>query len=87
MALHFVGFEDDRVHAARRVFGDPDFYHRIWDVRAHQEIAPGDRVVFANKGYDFLPEHFVYDVPPKPSWDDSRQDIIARGGEKGVDYI
>jgi hypothetical protein len=32
-ALHFVGFKDDRVHNARRVFGQPDFWHRIFDRR------------------------------------------------------
>lgn len=48
MALHFVGFKDDRVRGAVRVFGRPDFWHRIWDARAHQEIADGDIAVFAD---------------------------------------
>ena len=79
MALHFVGFKDDRIHAAREIFGEPDFYHRRWDVRALGDIAPGDRVVFANNVCEDLPSHFC--------WDDSREDIIARGGEKGIDYV
>jgi hypothetical protein len=34
MALHFVGFSDDRYWNALKVFGLPDFYHRNWDMRA-----------------------------------------------------
>jgi hypothetical protein len=44
---HFVGFRDDRYNRAIRVFGRPDFVHRFWDRRARDEIAPGDRVIFA----------------------------------------
>jgi hypothetical protein len=32
-AFHFVGFEDDRVWNALRVFGKPDFWHRLYDQR------------------------------------------------------
>lgn len=46
-ATHFVGFKDDRYHAAVRAFGRPDFVHRFWDYRAVSEIAPDDRVIFA----------------------------------------
>ncbi len=46
-AVHFVGFKDDRVHNAVRVFGRPDFWHRRWDRRAVDEVAEGDTVVFA----------------------------------------
>ena len=46
-ALHFVGFKDDRVNAALRVFGQPDFWHRRWDHRAVSEVAPGDVVIYA----------------------------------------
>jgi len=45
--VHFVGFRDDRFHAAVKVFGRPAFVHRFWDVRAQADIAPGDTVVFA----------------------------------------
>jgi hypothetical protein len=45
--LHFVGFKDDRYHAAVRVWGKPDFYHRFYDRRAVADIALGDKVVFA----------------------------------------
>jgi hypothetical protein len=45
--VHFVGFRDDRFHAAVKVFGRPAFFHRVWDVRAQSDIAPEDTVVFA----------------------------------------
>lgn len=48
MALHFVGFNDDRYWSAVKVFGLPDFIHRGWDMRAQREIAPGDTVLFAS---------------------------------------
>ncbi len=50
-ALHFVGFKDDRVWNARRVWGNPDFWHRHWDKRAVAEVFEGDTVIFA-KGDD-----------------------------------
>ena len=45
--MHFVGFKDDRVFNALKVFGRPDFWHRRWDRRAVDEVAEGDVVVFA----------------------------------------
>ena len=63
-AVHFVGFRGEEFHSARRVFGQPDFVHRIWDIRATQDIAPGDIVVFAR----------YHDQTPSPrSFDDSNQ--------------
>lgn len=75
MALHFVGFKDDRYWNAVRVWGLPDFYHRNWDYRARQEIVEGgDVAVFAIGSID---------DPPRPiGWDDSQQDILARGGKE-----
>jgi len=75
-SLHFVGFSDDRIWNARRVFGEPDFYHRNFDMRARQEIVPGDIAVFATGSID--------DPPHLISWDDSQQDIIARGGKEYI---
>ena len=43
----------------------PDFFHRVWDVRAQQEVAPGDVAVFA-RGTDS-------DTPTKWTFDDSRE--------------
>lgn len=53
-ATHFVGFKNDRFNSAVRTFGKPDFIHRFWDVRAVLEVAPGDRVIFAD-GNEFQP--------------------------------
>lgn len=84
MALHFVGFGDgDRYYRAVAVFGLPDFYHRIFDMRARQEIVEGDVAVFAD-GDETMP------LAAKRSgelisWDDSQQDIVARG-TKGVHW-
>ena len=63
MALHFVGFKDDRVRGAIRVFGLPDFWHRRWDYRAMAEMAEGDVAVFAD-GDEYSP-------PNKHAFDDS----------------
>lgn len=73
-ALHFVGFKDDRYWNAVKVFGLPDFYHRNYDMRARQEIVEGDVAVFAVGSID--------DPPKSISWDDSQQDILARGGKE-----
>lgn len=47
MAVHFVGFRDERYYRAVRVFGQPDFIHMSWDRRAQRDIAENDTVVFA----------------------------------------
>lgn len=60
MALHFVGFRDDRYLTAVRAFGLPDFIHRGWDRRAQREIAPGDVIVFANGSADQVPRSMSY---------------------------
>jgi hypothetical protein len=63
-ALHFVGFKDDRFNNAVRVFGQPDFVHRVWDLRAAADVAPDDTVLFAQ----------YHDQPPTPyCFDDSNQ--------------
>lgn len=49
-ALHFVGFKDDRYWNAVKVFGVPDFYHRIFDQRAKQDRA---RQAESNSGVDW----------------------------------
>lgn len=60
-AVHFVGFKDDRVHNAVRVFGRPDFWHRRWDRRAVDEIAEGDVVVFATGDERSPVDPFAFD--------------------------
>lgn len=46
-SVHFVGFRGDEYLSAVRVWGEPDFFHRVWDVRASHEVVEGDLVVFA----------------------------------------
>jgi hypothetical protein len=59
--LHFVGFEDDSVHSAIKVFGRPHFWHRFWDHRAAAEVAPGDVVVFAHGDETMPPKEYAFD--------------------------
>jgi hypothetical protein len=83
-ALHFIGFKDDRYWNAVRVFGLPDFYHRIWDFRARQELVDGDVAVFAF-GDETMPLYRNGKTGELASWDDSQQDIIAYG-TKGLNW-
>ena len=58
--LHFVGFKGDEYNRAARVFGLPDFVHRLNDARFQQELDPdSDVVVFAN-GAESRPKPFSY---------------------------
>ena len=45
---HFVGFRGDEYHSAVKIFGEPNFFHRVFDIRAKADIIEGDTVVFAN---------------------------------------
>ncbi len=58
--IHFVGFRDDRYWNAVAVFGQPDFVHVGWDLRAKREIAPEDTVVFATGDQDQAPKFRSY---------------------------
>ncbi len=60
---HFVGFRGEEYHSAVRAFGLPDFVHKTYDIRALQDIAPHDRVIFAKE----------YSRPSQYSYDDSNQ--------------
>ena len=46
-ALHFVGFKGDEFISAVRVFGKPDFFHRVFDARALAEFMDDDTIIFA----------------------------------------
>lgn len=46
-SVHFVGFRGDEYNRAVRIWGNPTFVHRVWDIRAFTEVADGDVVVFA----------------------------------------
>lgn len=66
MALHFVLFADKtfddqlRFMRAVRIFGPPDFVHRVWDVRAACEIVEGDVAVFAKGTIKDAPSFYPY---------------------------
>lgn len=60
-ALHFVGFKDDRIWNALRVFGSPAFWHRIYDYRAIAEIKEGDTVLFATGDESQPVREFTHD--------------------------
>jgi hypothetical protein len=64
-ATHFVGFRGEEYHSAVAVWGQPDFYHRTWDRRATQEVAPTDVVVFA-RYHDREPTKFSFDDSNQP---------------------
>ena len=65
MAVHFIGFAYDkdipRMANAVKVFGPPDFLHRLWDVRAKLEVLPGDVAVFARGSDADEPSFYPYD--------------------------
>lgn len=67
MALHFVGFKhpavtkDVRYDRAVKIWGQPDFIHRGWDMRALREIADGDIIVFAKGTSDQEPREQSFD--------------------------
>ena len=62
--LHFVGFADaESFNRAVRIFGNPDFIHRNWDVRAAYggERGPLDVFVFATGDETATPKPYAYD--------------------------
>lgn len=50
--VRFASLADQRYANAVRLFGRPDFLHRVWDQRAQREIGEGDVVVFATGDAD-----------------------------------
>ena len=60
-AVHFVGFKDNRYNTAVKVFGTPDFIHRLWDRRAVNEVTENDIVIFADGDETQAIETFAYD--------------------------
>ena len=63
--LHFVGFRDPQKFAnAVRVFGQLDFVHVAWDIRARfggELDLDHDRIVFAKGTFDDTPSPFSFD--------------------------
>ena len=58
--IHFVGFRGNEFWSAVKIFGQPDFFHRVFDQRAKAEFMDGDVVVFAN-GVEDKFSQFVFD--------------------------
>ena len=52
MAVHFIGFRGDEYLSTVRIFGQPDFVHRNWDVRVKfgGEYDPASDVLVFAKG-------------------------------------
>lgn len=77
-AIHFIGFRDQRAFDVCAVLlGRPDFVHVEWDVRAAQEIAPGDSVVFAADYARAYTAKYWACVPRLNAFDDSAVDVHA----------
>jgi hypothetical protein len=54
--VHFVGFRGEEYWSAVKVWGEPHFIHRGWDLRALREVDPEcDLVVFATGEHDQVP--------------------------------
>ena len=48
--VHFVGFRGDEYLSAVKVFGKPDFFHKVFDDRVifGGEVGDDDIIIFAN---------------------------------------
>lgn len=60
--VHFIGFRGEEYWSAVRIFGRPDFFHRVWDERAKHggETATGDVLVFAKGSADDVPHPMAF---------------------------
>ncbi len=63
--LHFVGFRGEEFHSAVKVWGKPDFFHRVFDDRVifGGEVGDDDIVVVGNSKYS----PFVGDASAVPA--------------------
>ena len=65
MAIHFVNFRDDTEYQnAVKVWSEPDFVHKIHDLRMYQEIDTDNDIVIFSKYAKLTPN-------PNYSYDDS----------------
>lgn len=63
--VHFVGFRRDEYTSAVRIWGVPDFIHRVNDSRSRREIWEGDTVVYANGSENRPSEYNSSDLLPQ----------------------
>jgi hypothetical protein len=83
-AVHFVGFRGEELHSAQRIWGNPDFYHRVWDHRATQDIAPCDIVVFGK--YDpTSPSEYSFDDSNQPDDPAAKERLAAANASRRSD--
>lgn len=53
--VHFIGFDGDGYAAACRVFGRPDFIHKINDFRSHGDIDFDNDIVLIGRRASLTP--------------------------------
>ncbi len=60
--VHFIGFRGEEYWSAVRIWGEPDFYHRVWDARAKfgGEVDEGDVLIFARGTADDPPHPMAF---------------------------
>jgi len=62
--VHFVWFRGDEYARAVAIWGQPDYVHHGYDLRARRDTQDGDTVVFARGGHDQAPAERSYaDLP------------------------
>lgn len=59
--IHFVGFRGEEYNAAKKIWGQPDYFHLGWDLRARREIAANDTIVFAKGEHNQEPRVKSFD--------------------------
>lgn len=64
-AVHFVGFRGDEYVSACRVWGAPDFIHRVNDRRMRREVHAVDTIVYARGSEDRPSEYNATDLAPQ----------------------
>lgn len=66
-SAHYVGFRDDRIWSALKIWGRPAFYHRGWDLRALRDVDGGEPVIFAEGEFDQAPGRKSFNDLTEPS--------------------
>jgi len=62
--VHFVGFRGEEFWSAVKVWGQPDFIHKVFDDRVFTEVGDTDVVVFGPKHRH---QPFVWDASAVPA--------------------
>ena len=60
--VHFVGFRTKaEFDLASKIWGKPDFVHKVHDARLWTEVAKGDIVIFSQRENPAVPRKHTYD--------------------------